>query len=309
MKQEYAVVTAQEGFLYAGPGDPQGRNDGEMTDAALSGWALRLLKEDEGWACVRTFYGYEGWIRKTDIRMTGRQELEERQDKQRFRRICARSADLLSEPKVQGSILETLLQDSVVEFIRRSEESSSEKQQGWSLVRSAAGVKGWLFTSALDERRDDDGFLLQDDPSWFTDRAAFVLAAEDEEAIRERAVQSAKSYFGCAYRWGGKSPQGIDCSGLVFMSWMEQGILIYRDAHIDERFPVRVIPREEVKKGDLIFFPGHVAMSLGGSRYIHATGAPASPRVRINSLDEADPDYRADLAENVTMCGSVFPGK
>lgn len=59
---------------------------------------------------------------------------------------------------------------------------------------------------------------------------------------------------------------GIDCSGLVSMAYLLCGISIYRDARIVEGFPIREIDRGDMKPGDLLFFPGHVAMYLGDGR-------------------------------------------
>ena len=322
----YALVTAREGFLYEKPDTiPASALDksscisydavkNEISDTLLSGWAVELLEEQQSahaeedpansasaWAYIRTFYGYEGWIRQIDLCRIRKDELLERQDKSRFMRIGARSADILPVPKVQGVVLETLLQDSIVEVL----ESPAGREE-WSLVRSASGIVGWVFAAALSRRCDNDGFLLQDDSDFFLKQAQLVKQEAGEEALRRRVVQSACSYLGCTYRWGGKSPLGIDCSGLVFMSWMEQGILIYRDAHLQDGFPVREINKSEMKKGDLLFFPGHVAMYLEDDRFIHATGALASPCVRMNSLCASSADYREDLAKNITMCGSIF---
>ena len=90
------------------------------------------------------------------------------------------------------------------------------------------------------------------------------------------------------------------------MSWMEQGILIYRDAKMLPEYPLYEIPREQLRKGDLIFFPGHVAMYLGDGKYIHGTAHRDSPWVTVNSLNPGDPDYRADLAGMISGCGTVF---
>lgn len=317
MECTFAIVAVPDSFLYAKPGRTGEVNPSEMTDEVLSGWALQVLKKNDGWAYVRTFYGYEGWIRETDIRAVTRSDLESRQDKTRFMQLRARSADLHAEPTVQGCILETLLQDSLVELL--------DSRKDWSLIKSSAGVSGWVSASALKPRKDCDGFLLEkansgssdtsgvftspacDKPSWFLKQAEAVFSSQGENQLREGAARSALSYLGCAYRWGGKSPLGIDCSGLTFMSWMEQGILIYRDAHIKDKYPVREISRDELKKGDLIFFPGHVGMYLENDRFVHATGYAASFCVCVSSLNPSDPDYRADLAGNISMCGSVIP--
>ena len=127
-----------------------------------------------------------------------------------------------------------------------------------------------------------------------------------EEAFREGIVASAREFLGTQYRWGGKSSQGIDCSGLAFMSYLDNGLLIYRDASIEACYPVKKISVDALKKGDLIFFPGHVAIYLGEERYIHSTGYAKTPCVTINSFRKEDPDFRADLVDKITECGSVF---
>ncbi|MFR6589933.1 MAG: C40 family peptidase [Gallintestinimicrobium sp.] len=61
-------------------------------------------------------------------------------------------------------------------------------------------------------------------------------ALGSEEAFRESIMQTAYSCLGTQYRWGGKTACGIDCSGLAFMSYFRNGILIWRDAAIKEGY-------------------------------------------------------------------------
>ena len=161
------------------------------------------------------------------------------------------------------------------------------------------------------ERTDEDHPLTV--PELIQALEAWDIKAErksiydDMEALRARAVEVALSYQGTQYRWGGKSPLGVDCSGLTFMAWFFCGVSLYRDARLVDGFPARPIPFEARKPGDLLYFPGHIALYLGNDRYIHSTARAGSDGVMINSLDPAAPDYRADLREKLYAVGSVFP--
>jgi cell wall-associated NlpC family hydrolase len=108
------------------------------------------------------------------------------------------------------------------------------------------------------------------------------------------------------YRWGGKSPLGIDCSGLTSMAYMLNGILTYRNAQLKEGFPIHEIKREDIKEGDLLYWPGHIAMYIGDERYVHCTAHHLSPGMRVNSLNPAHDDYREDLATTLLHVGSFF---
>lgn len=306
MEKQLGVITAEHTYLRSGMEESDGRNRTGIEDEIFAGWAIRILQENpaKDFVKVETHYGYTGYVDQRDFRRVTRKELEQRQDKERFLRIQTGEADLLDQPKVQGLPLELLLKNSIIELLER------EVAEGWSKVRSASGREGYIHTQNLKRRMDHDGYLLTEEKNtdyfqnW--EKPVYHDGLADEEVIRERLEDSAREFLGTQYRWGGKSSQGIDCSGLVFMSYLDQGILIYRDANIKEAYPVKRILVEQLKKGDLLFFPGHVAMYLGEGKYIHATGYYQTPYVTINSLKKSDPDYRPDLAENITECGSIF---
>ena len=130
--------------------------------------------------------------------------------------------------------------------------------------------------------------------------------SQNEETLRKALVDAALLYQGTHYRWGGKSPAGIDCSGLVSMAYLLCGIIIHRDASIEEDFPIKPIELKDIKPGDPIFFPGHVAMYIGDGRYIHSTARAGDNGITFNSLDPDAPDYREDLKNMITQVGSYF---
>ena len=131
--------------------------------------------------------------------------------------------------------------------------------------------------------------------------AGFLLAAAFC-SWRARDFGIKKDDFLDMLLWG--LPIGIICARIYYVIFY---LSLYRDARLVDGFPARPIPFEARKPGDLLYFPGHIALYLGNDRYIHSTARAGSDGVVINSLDPAAPDYRADLREKLYAVGSVFP--
>ncbi|WP_435155227.1 C40 family peptidase [Haladaptatus sp. DFWS20] len=119
-----------------------------------------------------------------------------------------------------------------------------------------------------------------------------------ENPTGEAVVEIARQFFGTEYDWGGMTTDGIDCSGLAWIAYRVNGIVLPRDAD-QQRAMGETVSRGELLPGDLLFFPGHVAISLGGDEYIHAYGGDEA--VVINSLDSDHGDYLADLDEKFEL--------
>jgi cell wall-associated NlpC family hydrolase len=162
-----------------------------------------------------------------------------------------------------------------------------------------ADKNGWVKVALCDGREGyiKNKFLGEYITSW---------SLEDEAKLRVDVVNTALMYMGTQYRWGGKSSLGIDCSGLCSAAYMLNGVIIYRDAKIMEGYPVHEIAFEYKKPGDMLFFPGHVAMCIGKDKYVHSTGKNGSDGVVINSLNPKDAEYREDLLKSLKAVGSIF---
>jgi cell wall-associated NlpC family hydrolase len=86
-------------------------------------------------------------------------------------------------------------------------------------------------------------------------------------------VAVAEQFPGVPYVWGGKTSAGIDCSGLVQTALEAGGIKSPRDTDMMEAQLGTSIPLDaELRRGDLIFWRGHVGLMLDSNRIIHANG-------------------------------------
>jgi murein DD-endopeptidase len=116
-------------------------------------------------------------------------------------------------------------------------------------------------------------------------------AHSPEASVRARAARTAASLTGTPYRYGGDSPRGFDCSGLVIYSFAKAGVagLPHSAATLEDI--AQPVSLDEIEPGDLLFFQlskkktSHVAIYLGERIFVHA---PSSGRhVELVSFDHA----------------------
>lgn len=274
------AVGAEPTGVQPGAGTPE---NGGVADEILFGWQYEVLEENNAFYKIRTHYGYEGWIAAEEyVPMESVGDAGVCYDAQnsgcdmQLFRVCQNIADVLEAERVQARRITTLYAGSLIWAEKDSALGDSNAaarllQPGWRRVFLPDGMGGlregymrnrflepcqgqerwrkWTpqRSTVLTERIDA---VSQSEPKEQEDADAF----RSEEAFRESIVQTAYSYLGTQYRWGGKTACGIDCSGLAFMSYFRNGILIWRDAAIKEGYPVHEIPIEQAKPGDLLFF-------------------------------------------------------
>jgi cell wall-associated NlpC family hydrolase len=96
-------------------------------------------------------------------------------------------------------------------------------------------------------------------------------------------VSIAMSYLGVPYVWGGSTPDGFDCSGLVMYAFAQLGISLPHSSYAQFNYGTPV-SYSDLQPGDLVFFDalGHVGIYIGGGQFVNAphTGAV----VRVDSM-------------------------
>jgi gamma-D-glutamyl-L-lysine dipeptidyl-peptidase len=262
----YAVVSLSVANIRTRPDHPA-----EMGTQALLGTPLHVLKTERGgWFYVQTPDEYLGW---TDDRIV-----------------------LMTEAEFGAwSRLPKVIITTEFTIARQTTEAGSQ------------AVSDLVAGCLLALKADAGGFYEVGYPDGRTavvrkeDAAPYTQWLERAQATPETIVSTAKRFFGVPYFWGGTSAKGMDCSGFAKTVYFLNGLLLPRDAsqQVFVGDPVETAGDLDLRPGDLLFFGfkatperrervTHVAISLGGKRFIHASGGEG---VRINSLDLKDADY------------------
>jgi Bacterial dipeptidyl-peptidase Sh3 domain/NlpC/P60 family len=90
------------------------------------------------------------------------------------------------------------------------------------------------------------------------------------KARRKAFVVIAEEFLHAPYLWGGKTSLGIDCSGLVQVALQAAGIVCPRDSDMQEMVLGKLSSLGELRRGDLVFWKGHVAIARDGETLLHA---------------------------------------
>jgi hypothetical protein len=143
--------------------------------------------------------------------------------------------------------------EQVTQALGREPLRVEDRRDGWARVVTAYAYEGWIRERSLEE---GDGELP-------------VIIIGQPLAV-------ARSYVGSPYLWGGMTNRGIDCSGLIHMSYRLSGRLLPRDSWQQEEAGTPVGDGEE-QPGDLVTYgdgerADHIAFWLGDGRILHSAG-------------------------------------
>ena len=121
---------------------------------------------------------------------------------------------------------------------------------------------------------------------------AEAMSTEQAQEAREAFINYAKQFVGVPYVYGGTDRNGIDCSGLVYVSAKEAVNRGLPRSASDLYSYVRIIPDARKEPGDLLFFRtvdtriSHVAIYIGNGQFIHAISDGPNTGVILSSLSE-----------------------
>lgn len=167
-------------------------------------------------------------------------------------------------------------------FIGIFEEASTDSR------RLRDGVIGSRL-SVIDKQKKWSQVLLPDNTRGWVPGDIF---GSHRKLTDKNLIQQASDFLGYQYIWGGTTPKGFDCSGLIQTVFKLCSCVLPRDSFLQQQHNLVSHNYEDARPGDLLFFGKttdrvtHVGLCLGHDRFIHASGW-----VRENSLNPKDADY------------------
>lgn len=158
---------------------------------------------------------------------------------------------------------------------------------------------------------DNDVLLLADGSELTLTSGNYKVIDPAANELREEILLSAQKYLGLPYVWGGRSAEGVDCSGFVMQSYAIHNIYLPRDS--DEIANVgRIIGYpgwlDALLPGDLLFFVGsrrlitHTGIYMGDGKVIHSLGKG----VQIQSMNPDHPEYAENLERRLAFAKRIF---
>lgn len=241
----------------------------ELVSQGVMGDRVSPLKTDGEWFLVRLDDGYIGWIRSWHLLETTVTKYRGFQNRA-LHRVGVNHSAVLSGPSDDALPVSDLVIGTPVA-------ATAPPKEGWVAVEVPGERTGFIREGHLEPR----------------------LA--DRSVSREQLVKTGLRFLGIPYLWGGSTPKGFDCSGLIQRIFRLSGVLLPRDSDQQARFGAekRVATLTDLAPGDLLFFGRaaqritHVGMVLPDRQFLHAYG-----QVRVNSLDPDHPLFDTSLARD-----------
>jgi len=225
----------------------------EITTQLLFGELFRINESRDGWLQVHLAWdNYEGWIPEKQAHKIGEQE---------FLRLLNADTPL------------------VMDLVQLIANETQKTMFAIPLGSSLPGLEGQFLSI------DGENFRFEGQVS-ITSGIEEIETRHEKKEFCHDLVEDAMMYLHAPYLWGGRSPFGIDCSGLVQMVYKLRQIKLLRDATQQASQGEVVSLLDEAEPGDIVFFDdeegniSHVGILADRFRVIHASGS-----VRIDAID------------------------
>ena len=292
-----AVTALSENMMRAEPD-----YESALETQSLMGTIVEIVGEEGYWRQVVTPEPYTAWCTNLGLVEMTPEQINEYKAAPKY--ICtAFHSGVFSEPSPKSERLSDLSMGNLLRVaftegkkVVPSTSKGAKGEKGWAEVILPDGRKGWTPAADLEFYQE-----------W----------AQKPKPSEAGIIATAKQFLGTPYLWGGASSKGLDCSGLVRLTWFMNGYLLPRNASQQVFLGREIIVEADhsigkdnenlydemvkrtanLKPGDLVFFGNpetrwkkesitHVGIYIGNGEIIHA-----SHKVRINSLIPGTKNY------------------
>ena len=124
---------------------------------------------------------------------------------------------------------------------------------------------------AINPDRTENGFVALKGVKDVWIPQSHLIALKDLKKNPADIVETAQMFSGTPYIYGGRSARGIDCSGLVQIALQRNGIACPRDADQQQDVIGSAVELKDLRRGDIVYFPGHVGIMVDDSNILNAT--------------------------------------
>ena len=160
-------------------------------------------------------------------------------------------------------------------FLKSSHKVSVLKANIYRLPNKQKKISQLTFNSKIKVLGIKNDFF-KFEKGWINKRDVMPILFKEKNSFKKISI-----FKNVKYKWGGKSFKGIDCSALIQLFLNFNNKFCPRDARDQVKYFKRNIKLKNIRKNDIIYWKGHVALALSNKKLIHAYG-PMKKTVIMN---------------------------
>ncbi len=123
------------------------------------------------------------------------------------------------------------------------------------------------FSSEIQILKKKKNYVMFEENKWIKTKDITLINKKERNFVKILNL-----YNNCKYKWGGKTFKGIDCSALIQIFYKFNNKFFPRDTVDQIKFKKEINKKQKYKRGDIIYWKGHVALCVNSKKLIHAYG-------------------------------------
>lgn len=239
---------------------------------------VTIIETINNWVCIQAG-NTKGWIRSEKLKGKEEQKAEDKQEEQEEKNeteataeetkiktqfIISETVNLRKEPNTNSEIVSKLSLNMAVDVY--------SENGGWSKVK-VSGKEGYVSSSLLSDKKKETSRASETPRTNDNTNTQTNTSSAPVSKNGGSVVETAKSYIGSSYVYGGSGPSSFDCSGFTSYIYKQYGVSLNRTA-AGQYSNGTAVSKDELQPGDLVMFGksgiNHVGIYIGGGQMVHA---------------------------------------